>query len=104
MRRTLIPAVYSTAKDNEIANSAEREKILDEVRDQKQETKSKLAKVKEELNTTESHLEALSLATEDHSTLIQKLLKELATLKQELEDKDVMISTILERATVEKDE
>jgi hypothetical protein len=60
--------------------------------------------VKEELNTTESHLEALSLATEDHSAMTQKLLKELATLRQESEDKDVMISTILERATVEREE
>ena len=60
--------------------------------------------MKEELNTIKSHLEALNLATEDHSTLTQKLLKELATLRQESEDKDVMISTILERATVEREE
>lgn len=88
----------------EMANSAEREKILDEVRDRKEETECRLAKVEEELDTTKSHLEALSVATEDHSTMTRKLLKELATLRQESEDKDVMISTMLERATVEREE
>lgn len=90
--------------DNEVANSIDREKLLDEVRDREQATECRLAKAVEELDITKAHLEALSLATENHSEMTQKLLIELATLKQESEDKDVMISTMLERATVEREE
>lgn len=90
--------------DNELANSTEREKVLDEVRDREQATECRLANTMEELDSTKAHLEALSSATEDHSEMTQKLLVELATLRQESEDKDVMISTMLERATVEREE
>jgi len=90
--------------NNELANSIEREKVLDEVRDREQVKERRLAKVVEELDSTKAHLEALSLATENHSEMTQKLLVELATLRQESEDKDVMISTMLERATVEREE
>ena len=99
-----VTAELNQKLDNEIANSAEREKILDEVREREQRSESRFVKVEEELQTTKSHLEALRLATEDHSATTQKLLKESAILRQESEDKDVMISTMLERATVEREE
>ncbi|KAG0594402.1 hypothetical protein M758_UG074300 [Ceratodon purpureus] len=100
----VITAELNQKLENEISNSAEREQVLGEVRDRKEKAEFRLVQVEEELDTTKSHLEALSLASEDHSAMSQKLLKELGTLKQESEDKDVMISTILERATVEREE
>ena len=100
----VITAELNEKLKNEMANSAERELVLDEVKDRKEKSECRLVQVEEELGTTKSHLEALSLATEDHSAMTQKLLKELGTLKQESEDKDVMICTILERATVEREE
>ncbi|XP_024391301.1 uncharacterized protein [Physcomitrium patens] len=88
----------------ELANSADRETILDEVRNRQHEAECQLAKAVEELDNTKTHLQALSLVTEKHSEVTRSLISELAILRQETEDKDVMISTMLERSEVEKQE
>lgn len=88
----------------EVTISTELRALLLETRNKLKETESRLSVVIEELETSKKHLEALSLATENHSAMTKKLLAELEILKQESEDKDEMISTMLERTTVEREE
>ncbi|XP_024386663.1 uncharacterized protein [Physcomitrium patens] len=88
----------------ELSNSKEREIVLNEVRRKQKETERQLMKTLEELGTAKTKLESLSLAIEGHSSMTLKLSDELSTVRQESEDKDVMISTMLERSTLEREE
>ncbi|XP_024394607.1 uncharacterized protein [Physcomitrium patens] len=107
IRFTAVKKIADELKERlnkELANSKEREAILDEVRKGQQETEHRLMKALEDLATSKLNLESLRIATDDHSAMAQKLLDELATMRQESEDKDVMISTMLDRATFDREE
>ena len=99
-----LAAELSEKLAKEVTISANRELLVAQITADQQSTNSKLVSVREELEITRTHLESLGAATDNHTATSEKLLSEMASLQQDVEDKEEVIATMLMRATIEREE